>query len=141
MLWQGRRESGNVEDRRGMSGGGIAAGGGILGVIALILNFLLGGGDGGGTGGGTSPQLPGQQQTAQPRSAEEDQLAHFVKVVLADTEDIWGQLFRKAGEQYPAPTLVLFTGQVQSGCGYASAQTGPFYCPGRPETLCGPGLL
>jgi uncharacterized protein len=129
MLWQGRRESGNVEDRRGMSGGGIAAGGGILGVIALVLNFLLGGGNGGGTGGGTAPQLPGQQQTAQPRSAEEDKLAQFVKVVLADTEDVWGQLFRKAGEQYPAPTLVLFTGQVQSGCGYASAQTGPFYCP------------
>jgi predicted metalloprotease len=127
MLWQGRRESGNVEDRRGMSGGGIAAGGGILGVIALVLNFLLGGGSGGSGGQGTMPQLPGQQTTQ--RSAEEDQLAKFVKVVLADTEDVWGELFRKAGQQYPAPTLVLFTGQVQSGCGYASAQTGPFYCP------------
>jgi predicted metalloprotease len=127
MLWQGRRESGNVEDRRGMSGGGMVAGGGILGVIALVLNFLLGGGGSGGGNGQMAP-LPGQQ-TTQQRSAEEDQLAHFVKVVLADTEDVWGQLLRKAGEQYPAPTLVLFTGQVQSGCGYASAQTGPFYCP------------
>jgi predicted metalloprotease len=125
MLWQGRRESGNVEDRRGMSGGGMVAGGGILGVIALVLNFLLGGGGGSGGGNGQMAPLPGQHATQQ-RSAEEDQLAHFVKVVLADTEDVWGQLLRKAGEQYPAPTLVLFTGQVQSGCGYASAQTGPF---------------
>jgi predicted metalloprotease len=106
----------------------MVAGGGILGVIALVLNFLLGGGGGSGGGNGQMAPLPGQQATQQ-RSAEEDQLAHFVKVVLADTEDVWGQLLRKAGEQYPAPTLVLFTGQVQSGCGYASAQTGPFYCP------------
>ncbi|TCJ12512.1 metalloprotease [Flaviaesturariibacter flavus] len=126
MLWQGRRESGNVEDRRGMSGGSIAAGGGILGVIALVLNFLLGGGSDN-TGNNTMPPLPGQQTTQ--RSAEEDQLARFVKVVLADTEDVWGELFRKAGESYPPPTLVLFTGQVQSGCGGATAQSGPFYCP------------
>lgn len=125
MLWQGRRESGNVEDRRGMSGGGIVAGGGILGVIALVLNFLLGGG----SSSNQQEPLPGQNVSTQ-RSAEEDQLARFVKVVLADTEDVWGELFRKAGESYPAPTLVLFTGQVQSGCGYASAQSGPFYCPG-----------
>ncbi|RYZ22480.1 MAG: metalloprotease [Chitinophagaceae bacterium] len=127
MLWQGRRESGNVEDRRGMSGGTMAAGGGILGVIALVLNFLLGGGSGGSGGQNTMPPLPGQQTTQ--RSAEEDQLARFVKVVLADTEDVWGELFRKAGESYPPPTLVLFTGQVQSGCGGATAQSGPFYCP------------
>lgn len=129
MLWQGRRESGNVDDRRGMSGGGqMAVGGGILGVIALVLNFLLGGGD----SGGTMPPLPGQSQTSQsaaPRSAEEEQLAKFVKVVLADTEDTWNELFQRAGERYPAPTLVLFTGAVQSGCGAASAQSGPFYCP------------
>jgi hypothetical protein len=106
----------------------MAVGGGILGVIALVLNFLLGGGD----SGGTMPPLPGQSQTSQsaaPRSAEEEQLAKFVKVVLADTEDTWNELFQRAGERYPAPTLVLFTGAVQSGCGAASAQSGPFYCP------------
>ncbi|RYY96494.1 MAG: metalloprotease [Chitinophagaceae bacterium] len=128
MLWQGRRESGNVEDRRGVSGGGIAAGGGILGVIALVLNFLLGGGSGGGDG--QMAPLPGQtRQVSTEQRAAEDQLASFVKVVLADTEDVWGQLFQRAGQRYPAPTLVLFTDRVQSGCGYASAQSGPFYCP------------
>jgi predicted metalloprotease len=127
MLWQGRRESGNVEDRRGMGGGTIAAGGGILGVIALVLNFLLGG-----NGDGSQQQvpMPGQQApVATERSAEEDQLAHFVKVVLADTEDTWSDILGKNGESYTAPTLVLFSGSTQSGCGYASAQTGPFYCP------------
>ncbi|TCZ74203.1 KPN_02809 family neutral zinc metallopeptidase [Flaviaesturariibacter aridisoli] len=127
MLWQGRRESGNVEDRRGIGGGSIAAGGGILGVIALVLNFLLGGG-----GGGTGQQMPvpgGQQPATQEQRAAQDQLSRFVKVVLADTEDTWGDIFRRAGETYPAPTLVLFSGSTQSGCGYASAQTGPFYCP------------
>ncbi|RYY64608.1 MAG: metalloprotease, partial [Chitinophagaceae bacterium] len=127
MLWQGRRESGNVEDRRGIGGGSIAAGGGILGVIALVLNFLLGG-----SGGGTGQQMPvpgGQQPATQEQRAAQDQLSRFVKVVLADTEDTWGDIFRRAGETYPAPTLVLFSGSTQSGCGYASAQTGPFYCP------------
>ncbi|RYY90441.1 MAG: metalloprotease [Chitinophagaceae bacterium] len=127
MLWQGRRESGNVEDRRGMGGGTIAAGGGILGVIALVLNFLLGGG----SDGGGQPQAPasGRMESQESRAAE-DQLSHFVKVVLADTEDTWADIFRRSGEQYPAPTLVLFSGSTQSGCGFASAQTGPFYCPG-----------
>ncbi|MDB5253354.1 MAG: metalloprotease [Flaviaesturariibacter sp.] len=129
MLWQGRRESGNVEDRRGIGGGQMAVGGGILGVIALVLNFLLGGGSG---DGGQMPPLPGQSQTAAPpgpRSADEEKLASFVKVVLADTEDTWGELLQRNGQSYPAPTLVLFTGSVQSGCGGASAQSGPFYCP------------
>jgi uncharacterized protein len=126
MLWQGRRESGNVEDRRGMSGGQMAVGGGILGVIALVLNFLLGGG----SGEGGMPQLPGQQvpQTTEEKAAQ-DKLASFVKVVLADTEDVWGDLFRKSGQNYETPTLVLFSGGVQSGCGNATSQSGPFYCP------------
>lgn len=128
MLWQGRRESGNVEDRRGMGGGTIAAGGGILGMIALVLNFLLGGG---GNSGNQQAPLPNQsgQYESQQQNAAQDQLAHFVRVVLADTEDTWGDIFKRAGESYPPPTLVLFTGSAQSGCGYASAQTGPFYCP------------
>ena len=125
MLWQGRRQSSNVEDRRGISGGGIAAGGGIIGVIALVLNFLLGG-----DGSNTQISLPNQNQ---PLSAEEqaaqDQQAGFVKVVLADTEDVWAQLFSKAGTQYQNPTLVLFNGATSSGCGSASSATGPFYCP------------
>ena len=126
MLWQGRRESGNVEDRRGISGGGIAVGGGIIGAIFLIVKFLLGGGD--------PSQLPQQlpqetrEMTAEEK-AKDDERASFVKVVLADTEDVWGELFRKMGRQYQDPTLVLFRDATESGCGYASAATGPFYCP------------
>jgi predicted metalloprotease len=124
MLWQGRRESSNVDDRRGISGGQVAFGGGILGVIALVLNFLLGG------DGGTQLPLPNQNQ---PMSAEQkaaqDQLAGFVKVVFADTEDIWGELFAKSGNSYQQPVLTMFTGAVQSGCGGASSASGPFYCP------------
>lgn len=128
MLWQGRRESSNVDDRRGISGGGIAVGGGIIGVIFLVVKFLLGGG---GDGTDTQLQLPNQNQ---PLSAEEqaaqDQEVHFVKTVLAETEDVWHQLMQQAGRDYPEPTLVLFTGSTQSACGYASSATGPFYCPG-----------
>jgi len=126
MLWQGRRESSNVDDRRGISGGGIAAGGGILGVIALVLNYLLGGSSG-------DTQLPIPNQNA-PISAQEkaaqDSESHFVRVVLAETEDVWSQLLEKAGKSYPKPTLVLFSGMTTSGCGQASSSTGPFYCPG-----------
>ena len=128
MLWQGRRESDNVDDRRGITGGHVAVGGGILGVIALIVNFLL--------GGNGNNQLPLPNQT-QPLSVEEqarqDTESHFVRVVLADTEDIWGQLLQKAGKNYPKPTLVFFNGSTSSACGYASAATGPFYCPGDQE--------
>lgn len=126
MLWQGRRESSNVDDRRGMSGGKLAAGGGVIGVIALLLNFLLGG-DG---GGGQLPQLSTQQRDLSPQEqAADDQRASFVKVVLADTEDVWTKIFQQQGENYPAPTLVLFRDAVQSACGNASAASGPFYCP------------
>lgn len=129
MLWRGRRESSNVDDRRGVSTGGLVAGGGIIGAIVLVLNFLLGGGDVSQLpsqipGGGQSTELSPQQK------AEEDERAQFVKVVLADTEDVWTQLFSQQGEDYPEPTLVLFRGGVQSGCGSASSQSGPFYCPG-----------
>lgn len=124
MLWQGRRESDDVEDRRGL-GGPALVGGGIIGVIALIFKFLV--------GGDTSqmPPLPGQntQPVNTEQRATQDQLSHFVKVVLADTEDVWTELMRKQGQNYPHPTLVLFNDAVQSGCGNASAQSGPFYCP------------
>lgn len=129
MLWQGRRESSNVEDRRGIGGGHVVAGGGILGVIVLVVKFLLGG-----SGSDAQLQLPDQNQ---PLSTEEraaqDQETHFVKTVLAETEDVWHQLMQQAGRDYPEPTLVLFNGSTQSACGYASAATGPFYCPGDQE--------
>lgn len=127
MRWMGRQGSGNVEDRRGM-GGPIAVGGGIIGIIALVFNLL--------TGGNVDPSqinLPGQtnQRASSPQgSAEEEQLAEFVSVVLKETEDVWNAEFAKQGADYPEPKLVLFTGQVQSACGGASAASGPFYCPG-----------
>lgn len=130
MLWQGRRQSSNVDDRRGVSPGGIAVGGGIIGVIVVVLNLLLGG------GGDTSQLpdlLPGQQggQELSPEAKEaDDKRAEFVKVVLAETEDVWNKVFQEQGQDYPEPTLVLFRNAVQSGCGSASAASGPFYCPG-----------
>ena len=131
MQWLGRRESENVEDRRGMSGGGkLAAGGGLIGVIALVINLLLGGN---GDQGMQLPQVMQPTEQSQMSSADQaadDQRAKFVKVVLADTEDVWGKIFSQSGEQYPAPTLVLFRGEVESACGNASSASGPFYCPG-----------
>jgi predicted metalloprotease len=126
MLWQGRRQSSNVEDRRGIGAGGIAIGGGVIGVIALIINLLMGGDP------SQIPEMLPQQQT-QPMSPEQqaadDERAQFVKVVLAETEDVWTSVFQKRGQNYPEPTLVLFRNIVQSGCGNASAASGPFYCP------------
>lgn len=126
MLWQGRRESSNVEDRRGIGGGHIAVGGGIIGVIVLLINYFLGG-----NVDNSQMALPNQNQ---PISAEEkaaqDQEVHFVKVVLAETEDVWPKLLQQANVTYTDPTLVLFSNTTESACGYASSATGPFYCPG-----------
>ena len=128
MLWRGRRNSSNVDDRRGISGGGIAAGGGIIGVIIyLVYTFLGGGGD----SSTIPPVLPGNtstEMTAEEKAAD-DERAEFVKVVLADTEDVWNKLFAGQGKDYPEPTLVLFRDAVQSACGNANAAMGPFYCP------------
>ena len=126
MQWRGRSESGNVEDRRGMGAGGMAVGGGVIGVIVLLFNLLSG-------GSVDTSQLPGGG--GQPLSAEaqarHDTLAKFSKVVLRETELVWQQILpQQAGENYQDPTLVLFTDQVQSGCGGASSASGPFYCPG-----------
>ena len=130
MKWVGGRESSNVDDRRGFSGGGLAVGGGIIGVIALLLNMFLGG------GGSDQPQIQlpdqSQQMTAEEQAAD-DERAKFVKVVLGHTEDVWGKLFSQQGKQYQHPTLVLFRGNVQSACGFASSASGPFYCPGDRE--------
>src|SRR5450432_3754827 len=132
MQWLGRRESDNVDDRRGITGGHVAVGGGILGVIFLIAKFLLGGGD----VSNLQQALPqgGQQQemTADEKAAD-DKRASFVKVVFADTEDVWDKIFSDEGKQYSKPTLVLFRDATQSGCGTASSASGPFYCPADQE--------
>ena len=126
MRWIGGRESTNVDDRRGISGGGLAVGGGIIGVIVVVLRLLLGGG-----GEDVPLQIPGQttEMTAEEKAAD-DQRAKFVKVVLRYTEDVWNELFAEQGSDYKEPILVLFRGSVQSACGFASAASGPFYCPG-----------
>jgi uncharacterized protein len=128
MKWTGRQGSGNVEDRRGMSTGRMVAGGGIGTVIILLVVLLL--------GGDPVKLLDSLQQgstisqTGQVEaSAEEDSMAIFVSVVLKDTETVWGKIFEKSGSVYRQPKLVLFRDQVQSACGFASAASGPFYCP------------
>ena len=124
MRWIGREQSGNVVDRRGM-GGGLIAGGGILGVVALLVSLL--------TGGDIGSILPGGGSSAPATSRSEEEKVNFVKVVLKDTEDVWNQVFPKIpearGRDYPEPKLVLFSGSDQTGCGFASSATGPFYCP------------
>ena len=130
MRWRGERQSTNIEDRRGMSGGrGIAVGGGLGTLLIMILALVF----------GFDPQTllqqapdeqPSQVQSSRPRNAEEEELKQFVAVVLAKSEDVWQDVFRKNGRQYREPTLVLFTGQVRSACGIAGAAVGPFYCPG-----------
>ncbi len=126
MRYQGRRGSQNVEDRRGMSTGKMAVGGGV-GTIVIVLIVWLMGGD---PTEVLNQMQPGQQQSSVQSSAEEDEMAKFVSVVLADTEEVWSKLFAQSGETYREPKLVLFRDQVQSACGFASAASGPFYCPG-----------
>lgn len=128
MLWQGQRESENVEDARGSGGGGgrIVLGGGI-GTVILVVLYLLLGGDPQALFNSQQAQVP---QTAQYDSqAPRDDASKFVSVVLADTEDAWHEIFRQMGREYQDPKLVLFTDMIQSGCGFASGATGPFYCP------------
>ncbi len=131
MRWQGRRMSSNVEDRRGLSAKRGMVGGSMgMGVIVLVLAVYMLGGD----PNQVLQMLPVEQMqegTAdyQP-SAEEEELAQFVSVVLAETEDTWTTLFQEMGHSYEYPKLVLFSGAVESACGYAGSATGPFYCPG-----------
>lgn len=129
MRWEGRRKSSNVDDRRGRSGGGFggkAIGGG-FGLILIIIFALLGGDPGALLG---NNQITNQEPVPYESSAEEQELADFVSVVLADTEDIWTNIFKDYGYDYKEPVLVLFTGSVESACGVAGSSTGPFYCPG-----------
>ena len=139
MKWEGNRESDNVEDRRGSGGGG--SGGGLLGgrsigigtiVVALlggwafginpltIINMLSGG----------APPAQVQQQAPAQRPPADDRMAKFVSTVLADTEDVWKDVFAKGGATYKEPRLVLFRGATQTACGQGQAAMGPFYCPG-----------
>ena len=129
MRWRGERQSENIEDRRGMSRGGMAIGGGLGSIVVLIIALLL----------GADPRQLLEQapvdpgtgtQTSQPTNPEEEELKSFTRVVLASTEDVWTDIFRQSGASYRKPTLVLFTDQVSSACGQAGAAVGPFYCPG-----------
>lgn len=159
MKWRGRQQSSNIEDRRGQTGGGMGglggspfgrgsggiriptggrSGGGIGGVIGVIvilgiiwfatgqnpLDMLA--------GGGASPQTQSAAPSSSslPTSGQEDDLRDFVGVVVKETEDLWTEVFAASNQRYPAPAVVLFTGQVNTACGGADARTGPFYCPG-----------
>lgn len=127
MRWQGRRQSSNVEDRRGLSPKRMIGGG--LGGIVIVLIVLLLGGDP--TSLLQSIQTIDQTTTSNyTETAEEKELAEFVSVVLAETENVWHKIFSDLGAEYREPKLVLFTGSVQSACGTAGASVGPFYCPG-----------
>jgi predicted metalloprotease len=137
MRWRNPRRSGNIEDRRGMRVPMKAVGGGIGGLILLIVIVLLGGGDPGmifndginSNTGVNNPDSPSYYEGTTPISEEERQLADFVSIVLADTEDTWNEIFASASLDYREPTLVLFSGAVESGCGLAQSAVGPFYCP------------
>jgi uncharacterized protein len=130
MKWFGGRESGNVSDRRGMSGGGLAIGGGVVGTIIFIIVKLFFGDAG--TDVLNKVQNTGAQQeqtgVVEGRSAQEDEMAKFASTVLALNEDVWNKIFTENGKTYKEPTMVLFTGHTNSGCGSASSATGPFYC-------------
>lgn len=133
MKWQGRRQSDNVEDRRGMSTKGkVVAGGGLIGVVVILLQLF-----GGETGQAIAPMLEQMNQTQQVEqvqdrelTAAEIQLGEFASTVLADTEDAWTKIFAENNMgEYEKPKMVLFSGSVQSACGGASSASGPFYCP------------
>ena len=129
MKYKGRRGSANVEDRRGMGGGGkTLIGGGIGGLIIVLIITFMGGNPGeilNDLGASDTDQNVPYEQTE-----EEKELAEFVSVVLADTEEVWTNLFAEEGMTYKEPKLVLYSGSVQSACGVAGSAVGPFYCPG-----------
>jgi len=130
MQWLGRRGSSNVDDRRGVSGGGIAAGGGIISIILYVIYTFIGGGE---VDSSQIPEITPQENGRTLSVAEkkaDNKRADFVKVVLAETEDVWNKIFKENGQRYREPTLVLFRDRVSSACGNASSASGPFYCPG-----------
>ena len=127
MRWGSGRRSDNVEDRRGLGVTPRLAGGGLGAIVIVVLALLF----------GVDPRmltqmLPTETPAPAPgpaRTGQQDPMADFVSVVLADTEDTWNDLFRRGGATYQEPKLVLFSGAVQSACGFAQAAVGPFYCP------------
>jgi predicted metalloprotease len=127
MRWRGRRQSTNIEDRRGRTPKK-ALGGGIGTLVIILIIWLLGGDP----GDIINMLQVGQQGSVSnyQASSEENELAQFVAVVLADAEDVWNMLFQQAGKTYRKPVLVLYDNVVQSACGFSQAATGPFYCPG-----------
>lgn len=131
MKWQGRRQSSNVEDRRGMGGGAkTVLGGGVIGIIIFLISTF-----GGENVKELAPVLEQFNQTENTNtptrelSAEEKQLGAFVSTVFADTEDVWAKIFAENGIKYQEPGMVMFTGQVSTSCGKATSSVGPFYCP------------
>lgn len=136
MRLDGRRQSNNVEDRRGMGGGMKAGIGGLGGIILIAIITLLSGGDLGDVVGNVmQQQLQAQVEEKvdgynKELTQEQQQLADFSKTILAGTEDVWTEQFEKHGMRYTYPTLVLYTGSVSTACGQGSAQMGPFYCSG-----------
>ncbi|MBU7584630.1 MAG: zinc metallopeptidase [Nostoc sp. TH1S01] len=127
MRWQLGRRSTNVEDRRGMRVSAPVVGGGIGALLLSLLVALLGG----------DPRVILEQNnphsdrpgTESPQTPAQDQMADFVSVVLADTEDTWTEIFQQSGERYVKPKLVLYSDAVESACGFARSAVGPFYCP------------
>jgi hypothetical protein len=128
MKWQGRRESGNIEDRRGMGGMGVGLplGGGVGGLVLLLLISWV---------TGTNPldligtsTVPVDQSAGTNGVGDDDPQAHFIATVLADTEDTWREIFNQRGQAYVPPVLVLFMDATQSGCGVGRSEVGPFYC-------------
>ncbi len=131
MEYEDREESSNVEDRRGIGPRHIAIGGGGLGILVVIVCLVLGIDPRQLMGPGGPNGQPGQVvQDSGLDKQEEDQLAHFAKVIFGDTERIWTDQFRKMGKEYVKPTLVLYTGATETACGTGEAAVGPFYCPG-----------
>lgn len=132
MKWEGRRESKNVKDYRGMSSAGkTAIGGGLLGIVVVLLTLF-----GGETGQQIAPVLEqlnqgGSTEQVQTRTLnnEEVNMGKMVKIIFADTEDVWHEIFQENGKNYREPAMVLFDDQVKTQCGAATAAVGPFYCP------------
>ena len=131
MKWSGRRQSDNMEDRRGMSSGGkTIVGGGIIGIVILLLNIF----------GGENAQMltpileqmnQGQNAPTEQRelTAKEKEEGQFINAILVDTEDVWSKIFQENNLQYKNPKLVLFQNAVETACGNATSASGPFYCP------------
>ena len=130
MRWQGRRESTNVEDRRSSGGGNFGGGkGGILGIIIVLVGAYYGVDLSGLVGVMEGSSSPSSQHSTYVGSQDEEQLKGLSRVVLADTETVWGNYFQQMGRQYQEPKMVLYSGATPTACGTGQSAMGPFYCP------------